>query len=180
MFLIRFDSWLISVFERFSHWFQRFTGRDNFWLAWVLFYTWVIFSIWEMYIANQHSNQTMTFIVMASLLILYMIWQIFLAIMVSSFRSMKLGTSMTRNPLEHIFWVRLLRLYNVTLALWSLSKLLLGKETLGGLSAVSIHTSMWYFFSCTPLPPGESKLTKLVASIASAFSRKAASAGTSA
>ncbi len=121
MFLIRFDSWLISVFERFTHWFQRLTGRDNFWLAWVLFYIWVISSILDLYFANLKTNRVLTLIAIGVLLLIYIMWQIFLTMMVSSFRSMGVGRSATRNPLEHIFLVRVLRLYNVTLAIWSIT-----------------------------------------------------------
>ena len=31
--LIRFDSWLLEKFEKFSHWWQKLTGKDCFWLA---------------------------------------------------------------------------------------------------------------------------------------------------
>lgn len=31
--LFRFDAWLIRQLEKFTHWFQKLTGKDNFFLA---------------------------------------------------------------------------------------------------------------------------------------------------
>lgn len=37
MFLVRIDRWIVETVERFCHYFQRLTGRTNFFLAGILY-----------------------------------------------------------------------------------------------------------------------------------------------
>ena len=71
----RLDTWLIDKHEQFAHWFQRWTGLTNFWLAkvaWVMF----AFSMSALACVNLHERSVfavrISFISTIFLLALYL------------------------------------------------------------------------------------------------------------
>src|SRR5579872_7461233 len=46
---IDIDGPILAQFERFAHWFQTWTGKDNFFLARICITVYGIISIWELY-----------------------------------------------------------------------------------------------------------------------------------
>ena len=177
----KIDSRLIVLFESFAHWWQRLTGKDNFWLGWAALWGQLIIMLLMDYIITIKRGAPL-FLVYALLDLL-----VFRYLLRSIRRILGLLTPMMgesqkvngRNPLECLPLGKVLRkisifLFFVQVAIsWRKSSLLPANV------AIFLLVCMWYFFSCTPLPPGESKVGRFLNSLRAFASWRPATSGAS-
>jgi hypothetical protein len=175
------DAALIRFFEKIAHGVQRVTGKNNFWFGWTIFWARVVWGFCEIlfYAEKKSISEVMSNIIVTAVIfmLLQFVTKWLLDRWVSSFNSQ---TVRTRNPLENSFFGKGLRLCGIAFLMGTLFSLLVGRGKCSTLVDDVLHISMWYVFSCTPLPPGESLLSKMLASIRSFFGSSSAHAGASA
>ncbi len=164
------DDWMFDAgFQRFAHWFQRLTGKNNFFLAryvpCMIIGMLAIVGLWHpaVFIVSIMSlvNLPVTFRVVAQI----------------ERQFAKDSTSRTMNPLRaHPLGIKLRLLVTFVLGIpfWQwLFMFTSMHEVTYGCAMVTMHASLIsviYFISCTPLPPGESKFKKWLTSLKESFS----------
>jgi hypothetical protein len=159
-----FDDFLIDkVFEPFAHWFQKLTGKDCFWLAEIIIGLYIILYGWEISLESENMLLfALRFAVFGSFLIFVYIrqthqWR------EHTYRNLDKGFA---NPLRKIPILRIL--------LWIVAFLTLIPFNWFTV-ADSITLLCWaYLISCTPLPPGQSKLKKWLEKLGSYLQPKVA------
>lgn len=145
------DDRLLSWFERFSRWFQRLTGRTNFFLAalldlansavcialgfWTLNTTYFFFSLFFlMYsIGNQYREK----------------------------HALDAASRGFANPMKAIRWFKVARIFSPFLGLWLLAFYWDGFMTVNQTASIVVMALVWtamYFEACDPLPPSQSKI----------------------
>jgi uncharacterized membrane protein len=157
------DSFLLEkVFQKFSDFFQMATGMTCFFLAKIAiilsFASWVIFVI-----SDPDDNPYLLIISLFTLYLAYNAWKLTAIADVAEWQ-MNEGRRMKNPAALALFPLRFLSLLIFPLSL-------IGALSLRGhdgwisdlrllyLTAFVMFEVIWiYFFSCTPLPPGESKV----------------------
>lgn len=172
------DSLFIDkIFQPLSHKFQIWTGKTNFFLAYIFFYFGVFSSISSVLLLLFLSPNKI--IEMVPLLIVSIV-ETYLFLSCANWAKerdeyFKTSNKSTMNSsrLQHIL-VRMALLFGVTLYSFLLiysTKLAIGvKVMLTGLDfTFMILSTALYFFACTPMPKGESKVGEFVKSLKAGF-----------
>jgi hypothetical protein len=168
----KIDSALLVFFEKVAHCVQRNVGKDNFWVGWLVFWLRGMISVIVLFFDKKLTTNKVA-VQLIGLIFAFMFMQLTTKFVLDrvNFRSStsKLGV---RNPLEHMFAGRLIRAINMLFVADYSLEMIVGFTTWQYWLDAILRTAMWYFFSCTPLPPGESKLFSFLGSLQSVFQRK--------
>lgn len=183
--LKQLDIWLVeNVAERFTHWFQKLTGKNNFWLArlcaWqIIFFPMSALAVEAILQGSIHAllydvKLPGSFITLGIVAVFYT-----LVIHIVEKATKKARTHDCMNPLKSIPGGIRYRFYNILL--WSV--ILSGVWALVGLNnhdgiesmKMLLFSVVWLFptivivhiMSCDPLPPSseKSKITKWISAI---------------
>lgn len=162
----RIDQKLIDIYERFSHWFQRLTGLDCFWLAKRSFDLALIVAFVSIYLTARVFPNVSSFISILMFLILRLESECIardyyedsagetknnVRVDPTYIRMRKLLTFLT-------FLAICVILFDLAMQYYNAHDLTLLADTIGFLFGP-------YFMSCTPLPPGNSKVSQLIKSL---------------
>ncbi len=175
--ITKFDAALIQFFEKIAHAFQRLTGKNNFWLGWAMFWIDVVYVLVGRYIGRTKDNSEIIFMEMSFYVVVYIIIQILITRILQNLTFISNSRVRSRNPLEWLLIGKLLRMICWFSFLKSLMSNCFGSGSWVNTGDDFCNLVMWYFFSCTPLPPGENKLSRLFDSMRSLFTRRHAAVG---
>ena len=153
--LIWFDQFLIEViFERFAHWFQRLTGKTCFWMA--------RFSMCVLFVTiGIDIGVSLCQYKAADLLMNVIVGGFLISVIPGAIQKVERKVVPgVRNYLAIATWPVLIRSYSViTLMLNLIFFPALQKPPTGQVGYLALIMTI-YFMSCTPLPPGKSKIKK--------------------
>ena len=174
---MRCDNWLIdNVFQPFAHWFQRMTGKDNFYLSLLSLVTCIFATMCLDVIENN------TFVSYSYHLITYIIMFLFLSICESKYKQKNRDCDiLTCNTLRKDCAVELMRFILTAFVFISsiiiifsicfsnktdvlhITKLLLRQS-------ISVLLDCYiYFIVCTPLPPQKGKIGQTIKALGNAL-----------
>jgi len=165
--LIEIDVWLLRKLEKFSHWFQKLTGKNCFWLARVATACYFCFglAVTAFYILSKET----------SMIILYSLSSlIILAVAISMFKMLKFKEEIVLdasniglvNPFKILDYpIRTLTLIFTPICSFREIAGILD----GGVSIILVFIGIfgnllfwyglfYYFSACDPLPPAKSKV----------------------
>jgi hypothetical protein len=181
------DNQILQLFTRFSHWFQRLTGKTNYWIMKHLFF--FIFLYSSLMVANCwfpiFQERTSPLNLFANLTVLHRVYMLVDECNVAEDKSF--GTELVKldilNSEFDVFFRKLMTLIMVSCLLrdsaMSLYYILLGKLFLpSNLEELSIDLflySIWaihYLAVVTPLPPGISKIQEWKESFNAGFKKR--------
>jgi hypothetical protein len=163
-----FDQQLLEQFERFAHWFQKWTGKDNFWLAWMSYWSMSMFATLSLW---QADKRTVTNFIIC-LVVVALGWSFIAYIEQFKLRLLRKNWSLesqTRNPMHmciRTFVYRVLNLLSVPLLGILVGDRAFGKALICSQIAILF---LYYFYSCTPQPPGTSRIAKLFSDLKEAL-----------
>ncbi len=169
------DRELLWLFEKLTHGSQYLFGKDNFWLGWAAFYcefaVFAIRNIADFLKGGSFVSFIGDILMTAGLMILL---QYVIALILNTHKPQRSsGSSMSRNPLEVSYTGKMLRLLEVAFLLLWVLELYTGKASVYSLFIRVFGVARWYFFSCTPLPPGKDILDLLTGPLKALFGQKA-------
>src|SRR3989344_3452323 len=143
--LIQLDIWLLNQFELFTHWFQKLTGKDCFWLAkGTLLIFWIIFP----------SRLTLSFTPSAVLLLGFGVAASTSSLIFDERRTKGLQLKNLGNPKKTSSWW-MLRIFVVFFTLHG--------PIFGDMDSLAFffYACSFYFAACDSLPPGRSKVREV-------------------
>ena len=153
------DDWLILQFERFGHWFQRLTGRTNFFLAALCDLAnsalCVAFGFW---------TSDIVYLIFSFFFLSYSIGNLYR-------EKSALGAESRRymNPMKAVRFFKLMRVIYPLFGFF----VSMGLSGTTGVGIAVIALLVWiaiYLEACDPLPPGTSKIRQWLNSMKAALS----------
>ena len=169
---MKIDSWLIdSVFQPFSHWFQRLTGKDNFYLARMVLYTQLfcvgIMTTWFPLVLI-FLLLLCPFVTIALIKIISITENVCHEDLVSGCRNRYYNAPM-------VVLTRMFAVFSFFLLQMQMVRMEIDIGFVTGMSAAHFTVCIsviivLYLCACTPLPPGESKIRKWLNSLKGSFS----------
>ncbi len=147
------DNWILFQFERFAHWVQAWTGKDNFFLAKLCMVTYGGLNIWELYFLLHSGPWKWSYLqnYISFALGMYVAIKSNLHTLIAE----QLTTPNFRNPLQITY--RLWRGIYLGFLLMSIVYLIQGKGYAVEVVREVCFIAFLYLVSCTPMPPGESR-----------------------
>lgn len=167
----RIDQGLIDQFERFSHWFQRLTGLDCFWLAKRSFDLALIFAFVSIYLTARVLPNVSSFI---SILV-FLVLRLESECIATDYYEDSAGDTKnnvrvdptyirTRKLLTFLTFLAICAIqFDLAMQYYNSHDLTLLADAIGFLFGP-------YFMACTPLPPGNSKFSQLIKSLTAKLS----------
>ncbi len=162
------------IFQPFANWFQKLTGKDCFFLAYVATYMYLGFGLCTDYC---HKNSLVIGFGAALSSIVTLITTLWILFLVSyskiNYRGRGNTESIYANAARISNPVRLLRQLNLIIYLgfsptFVILVIIPTREMLYGKIATSALTATFFFASCTPLPTQKSKVKEWVEQLKSA------------
>lgn len=170
------DDFLIDeVFQKFAWWFQKLTGRTNFWLARASYLMAALFVI-PWLIPFQLSPLPSSLVIMTILALLYLAATLWINQKLKEIEKKFLERQSEEATVSQFRIVGVpLRIIGIFVCLiisgWSILfyKVTANMGFLWGIAFSVFSVKGLYFFSCTPLPPGKSKVKEWLKSLKAKF-----------
>ncbi|MBX4190190.1 hypothetical protein KW791_02765 [Candidatus Parcubacteria bacterium] len=170
------DAWVLSYFTKFSHWFQRMTGRTNFFLAKVFIFAYVISILVGAlnYWFQMLNHPTPRFgPVIKFAIVLFWMWYISRD---KNLQDEHLQGKQTKNPNELFFFLRVPLLIANLIDLQLQAPIFFGGKNVSLIDLFCYLEPLYfilfmYFDSVTPLPPGKSKVREWIEAYQAGFKK---------
>ncbi|MBI1957310.1 MAG: hypothetical protein HYS44_02535 [Candidatus Niyogibacteria bacterium] len=158
--LLAADNWLILQFERFSHWFQRLTGKTNFFLTAALS---LVISVVYFFLA--FFTQLPIYFIGSAFFFIYSIFAQW-----SEKQGLDRVSRGFANPKKTLLPIKFIRIgIPVIYVPLIFSNLEFGVVNWMSNGILFLVWAILYLFACDPLPPGTSKLREWANSLKAAF-----------
>lgn len=180
MFIESIDRWLLTnVFQKFSNWFQRLTGKDNFFLANVCIFMELTCSI----IRSIYIKKDVRFIVITSDFVFAIIFFFTVKLIRMRHKQMSIK-SMGMNPLAISPGSILMRVIGVVIVFTGIIKFFVDLKMHGGIPTDTLikfvfeqagsgfMVSAFYLIACTPLPPQKGKISEWLTNLGESLANR--------
>ena len=151
--LWRFDDWLIEQTEKFCHWFQKWTGRTNYFLARIS--TFLIVGLITLVYFRLDRSLDVTMLVAVVALVLSVLLAFLTASPSHEEKAIKRLADGIANPYK--VSIRFSRFYAIIISVLFLSTHVIRNEfslkSICWIMLFSAITAFFYLISCDPLPP---------------------------